>query len=455
MNQRETLTENEVKRENKQEIPSPREIVAELDKYIIGQHKAKKAVAVALRNRWRRMHAPLHIRDEIVPNNILMIGPTGVGKTEIARRLASLAHAPFIKVEATRFTEVGYVGRDVESIVRDLVNIAINQVKSEKTKSVRMKARIAAENKVINLLVPGLEGRTDTEIQETVDKMRELLRKGEFDNEIIELEIEKTITPMDLFAPEGAERLELLIPPELESLFPKKRKKRKLTVKEALRTLEQEEAEKLIDMDEVISEAIKRVETSGIVFIDEIDKIAGNHKGSGPDVSREGVQRDLLPIIEGTTVPTKYGMVKTDHILFIGAGAFHMTSPQDLIPELQGRLPIRVELDPLTEEDFRRILVEPENALTKQYKALVQSEGVSLHFTDEAIAKIAHYAYVVNQKTENIGARRLHTVMSLLLEDLLFDLPKPGLLEFTVDEDYVDSKLSHIVKDEDLSRYIL
>ncbi len=455
MNHRETLAENEVKRENKQVIPSPREIVAELNKYIIGQHRAKKAVAVALRNRWRRMHAPSHIRDEIVPNNILMIGPTGVGKTEIARRLASLARAPFIKVEATRFTEVGYVGRDVESIIRDLVNIAINQVKSEKTESVRKKARKAAEDKVINLLFPGIENRSESEVHETIEKIREMIHKGEFDDRILEIETEKPITPMDLLAAEGSDRLEILIPPELESLFPKKRKKRKLTVKEALRTLEQEEAEKLIDMDEVVSEAIKRVETSGIVFIDEIDKIAGNHRGSGPDVSREGVQRDLLPIIEGTTVPTKYGMVKTHHILFIGAGAFHMSSPQDLIPELQGRLPIRVELDPLTEDDFRRILVEPENALTKQYQALVQSEGVSLYFTDEAVKKIAHYAYIVNQKTENIGARRLHTVMSLLLEDLLFDLPKPGLLEFTVDEDYVDSKLSHIVKDQDLSRYIL
>lgn len=455
MKEKETLTKKELRREYSQGIPSPREIVAELDKYIIGQDRAKKAVAVALRNRWRRMHAPPHIRDEIVPNNILMIGPTGVGKTEIARRLASLARAPFIKVEATRFTEVGYVGRDVESIIRDLVNIAINQVKGEKTKLVRIKARKVAENKVINLLFPGIENRTDSETQETVEKIRAMLEKGEFDDRVVELEIEKPITPLDLLSHEGSDRLELLIPPELESLFPKKKKKRKLTVKEALRTLEQEEAEKLIDMDEVITDAIKRVETSGIVFIDEIDKIAGNHRGSGPDVSREGVQRDLLPIIEGTTVPTKYGMVKTTHILFIGAGAFHMSSPQDLIPELQGRLPIRVELDPLTEDDFRRILVEPKNALTKQYQALVQSEGVSLQFTDKAVSKIAHYAYIVNQKTENIGARRLHTVMSLLLEDLLFDLPKPGLVEFTVDENYVDSKLSHIVKDEDLSRYIL
>ncbi len=435
---------------------TPRQIVEELNKYIIGQDRAKKAVAVALRNRWRRMHAPEPIREEITPNNILMIGPTGVGKTEIARRLAALARAPFVKVEATRFTEVGYVGRDVESMVRDLVNVAVNMVKAEKTAQVREKARKLAEDRVVELLFPGIEDRSDAEIEQTRERIRSLLREGKFDDRMVELQIERPAAPFfEVISPQGIEELNLLMPEGLEALFPKKRKRRKVTVKEALRILEQEEAQKLIDMDEVVQEALKRAETSGIIFLDEIDKIAGTDRRGGPDVSREGVQRDLLPIVEGTTVQTKHGMIRTDHILFIAAGAFHMTSPQDLIPELQGRFPIRVELDPLTEEDFRRILVEPENALTKQYQALVESEGVKLHFTEGAIQKIAHYAFLVNEKTENIGARRLHTVMSLLLEDLLFELPKPGLVEFTVDEDYVDQRLQAIVEDFDLSRYIL
>ncbi len=438
---------------------TPREIVRELDKYIVGQQEAKRAVAIALRNRWRRLHAPELLRNEIQPNNILLIGPTGVGKTEIARRLAALARAPFVKVEATRFTEVGYVGRDVESMIRDLVHVAVNLVRQEKEAEVADRARRLAEDRVLRLLFPDLfpKGPPGEMPQDsTVEHLRQMLREGKFHHQYVEVQVEKTVNPLaDMLADAGIGEIQLNLPPGLDLLLPKVQKKRKLTVEEALRVFQEEEAQKLIDMDEVVQEALRRAETAGIVFIDELDKVAARESVHGPDVSREGVQRDLLPIVEGTTVHTRYGLIKTDHILFIGAGAFHMASPQDLIPELQGRFPIRVELHPLTEEDFQRILVEPENALTKQYQALLAAEGVNLSFTPEAIQRIAHYAYEVNEKTENIGARRLHTVMSTLLEDLLFELPEEGRTEVVIDADYVDRRLKDIVEDLDLSRYIL
>ncbi len=438
---------------------TPREIVRELDKYIVGQQEAKRAVAIALRNRWRRLHAPEPLRNEIQPNNILLIGPTGVGKTEIARRLAALARAPFVKVEATRFTEVGYVGRDVESMIRDLVHVAVNLVRQEKEAEVADRARRLAEDRVLRLLFPDLFPKGppgEVSHDSTVEHLRQMLREGKFHHQYVEVQVEKTVNPLaDMLADAGIGEIQLNLPPGLDLLLPKVQKKRKLTVEEALRVFQEEEAQKLIDMDEVVQEALHRAETSGIVFIDELDKVAARSSTHGPDVSREGVQRDLLPIVEGTTVHTRYGLIKTDHILFIGAGAFHMASPQDLIPELQGRFPIRVELHPLTEQDFQRILVEPENALTKQYQALLAAEGVNLSFTPEAIQRIAHYAYEVNEKTENIGARRLHTVMSTLLEDLLFELPEEGRTEVVIDADYVDQRLKGIVEDLDLSRYIL
>ncbi len=443
--------------QNHDRFLTPREIVRELDKYIVGQREAKRAVAIALRNRWRRLHAPESLRNEIQPNNILLIGPTGVGKTEIARRLAALARAPFVKVEATRFTEVGYVGRDVESMIRDLVNVAVNLVRQEREAEVADKARRLAENRVLRLLFPDVFPQdATTQLDATAEHLRQMLREGKFDDQYVEIQVEKPVNPLaDMLADAGLGEIQLNLPPGLDLLLPKVQKKRKLTVKEALKTFQQEEAQKLIDLDEVIQEALRRAETSGIVFIDELDKVAARRGGHGPDVSREGVQRDLLPIVEGTTVHTRYGLVRTDHILFIGAGAFHMASPQDLIPELQGRFPIRVELHPLTEEDFQRILVEPENALTKQYQALLAAEGVRLEFTEEAIRRIAHYAHEVNERTENIGARRLHTVMSTLLEDLLFSLPEEGKTEVVIDAEYVDQRLQGIVEDLDLSRYIL
>lgn len=434
---------------------TPVEIVRELDKYVIGQDKAKRAVAIALRNRWRRLNVKGPLKDEITPNNIILIGPTGVGKTEIARRLANLAKAPFVKVEATRFTEVGYVGKNVESMIRDLMEISINMVKSEKLKNVEEKAKELAREKILEVLFPSPFSNSE-DMKETREKLREMFEDGKFDDRDVEIDVEEKASPFfEVVGPLGTEELNLSIPEGFEALFPRRKKRKRVKVKEAIEIIKQQEASKLIDMDEVIKEAKERAETSGIIFIDEIDKIVGSESTLGPDVSRAGVQRDLLPIVEGTKVMTKYGMIKTDHILFIAAGAFHNASPSDLIPELQGRFPIRVELDSLGEEEFKRILVEPENSLVKQYKALFETEEVTLEFTEAAIAKIARYAAIVNDRTENIGARRLHTVMSHLLEDLLFELPKPGVSEVIINEDYVDKKLSEIIEDEDLSRYIL
>ncbi|MCS7284834.1 MAG: ATP-dependent protease ATPase subunit HslU [Hydrogenobacter thermophilus] len=436
---------------------TPKRIVEELDKYIVGQEQAKKAVAIALRNRWRRQKLPQHIREEVAPKNILMIGPTGVGKTEIARRLAQLIKAPFIKVEATKYTEIGYVGRDVESMVRELVEVSYQMVKQEKIQKVKERAKRAAEERILDYLVPqqlsfGVREQQDTGKREL---MREKLRSGELDEKVIEIDLQEKMMPMiGIAGPPGLEELEEQIKSMLGNMMPT-RKRRKVKVKEALSLLEQEEAEKLIDMEEVSRDAIQRAENFGIIFIDEIDKIAVKTPGAGPGVSREGVQRDLLPIVEGTTVKTKYGPVRTDHILFIAAGAFHMAKPSDLIPELQGRFPIRVELSPLTKEDFVRILKEPKNALTKQYIELLKTEGVEIEFTDDAIEEIARIAEEANTKTENIGARRLHTVMEKLLEDISFNAPEMEGQHIIIDTKFVRAKLENIVKDVELSRYIL
>ncbi|AZR72364.1 HslU--HslV peptidase ATPase subunit [Anoxybacter fermentans] len=457
---------------------TPRQIVEELDKYIVGQHQAKRSVAIALRNRYRRKKLPPDLRDEVVPKNILMIGPTGVGKTEIARRLARLAKAPFIKVEVTKFTEVGYVGRDVESMIRDLVEVAIRMVKKERMVEVEDKALQLAEERIVDILLPMPSPKKKnplnmffgnynepsheedeeaySRIKERRARLLERLRNGELEDKIIEIEVEQQSAPMiEIFSGAGIEELGINFQDIFGGMFPSKKKKRKVTIKEAREILKQEEAQKLIDMDDVSMEAIRRVEESGIVFLDEIDKIAGRESGRGPDVSREGVQRDILPIVEGSTVMTKYGPVKTDHILFIAAGAFHLSKPSDLIPELQGRFPIRVELTSLSEEDFRQILTEPENALIKQYKALLATEGIEIEFTPEAIKELARIAFVVNEQTENIGARRLHTILEKLLEELSFEAPDLKTKQVTIDVNYVKQQLGDVVKDKDLSKYIL
>ncbi|MCY3624934.1 MAG: ATP-dependent protease ATPase subunit HslU [Candidatus Dadabacteria bacterium] len=442
---------------------TPREIVSELDKYIVGQNMAKRAVGVALRNRWRRQKVSPELRDEISPKNILMMGPTGVGKTEIARRLAKLAQAPFVKVEASKFTEVGYVGRDVESMIRDLTEIAVNMVTEEETLSVNTRARELAEDKLIDLLVPtrpvtGTEEDMEEarkKMSETKKKMRKLLWDGKLDDREVEIEITARSLPIQVFSQAGVEEMDPGISEMIGSLMPKKSKVRKVKVPEAMDILTEEEARKLIDMDKVTHLALERTENSGIIFIDEIDKVAGKNGVSGPDVSREGVQRDLLPIIEGSSVTTKHGMVRTDHILFIGAGAFHVSKPSDLIPELQGRFPIRVELEALTKDDFIRILTEPKNALIKQYTELMRTEDIKLSFTSEAIEKIAETAAEVNSSTENIGARRLHTVLEKLLDEISFNAPDMKEKKFAIDKNYVEEKIADIVKDRDLSRYIL
>lgn len=441
---------------------TPRKIVEQLDKYIIGQHKAKKAVAIAMRNRWRRQRLSPELRDEVLPKNIIMIGPTGVGKTEIARRLSKLARAPFIKVEASKFTEVGYVGRDVESMIRDLTEISMGMVKTEHTEKVQEKAKVLAEERMLDLLLPfpktarsGLEEEEREKQRETRERLKIQLKEGKLDNRYVDIEVKEKVIPFGVVSNVGLEDLEINLKEMLGNFLPEKSKRKKVKVPEALVIIQQEEANKLIDIDKVTREGIERVEQSGIIFIDEIDKIASRGHAHGPDVSREGVQRDLLPIVEGTTVTTKHGAVKTEHILFIAAGAFHMSKPSDLIPELQGRFPIRVELDALGKEEFVRILTEPYNALIKQYTALLFTEDVSIQFTGDSIEEIADIAARVNEKTENIGARRLHTVLEKLLEDISFEAPEKKNGKLGIDRTYVREKLNDIVKDEDLSRYIL
>jgi ATP-dependent HslUV protease ATP-binding subunit HslU len=482
---------------------TPRQVVAELDKYIVGQDAAKRAVAIALRNRWRRQRVGDELRDEIMPNNIILMGPTGVGKTEIARRLARLAGAPFVKVEASKFTEVGYVGRDVESMVRDLVDVAVNMVRDEREADVEEVAQQRVEERLLDLLLPppepvatpapagpwtatppaepgrpgtarafvvGTDGgvRQETAVEETDqqrearerrertrEKLRTLLRDGKLEERMVDVEVQQSPPVENMMIPMGMEGMDFNFTEMLQDMLPKRKKRRTVSITEARRILLQDELDRLVDMDEVMNEALERTEDAGIVFLDEIDKIAGQRAGVGPDVSREGVQRDLLPVVEGSTVQTKYGMVRTDHILFIAAGAFHVSKPSDLIPELQGRFPIRVELSALTEEDFVRILQEPRNALLRQYQALVETEGADLRFTDDGVREIAHIAADINTRMENIGARRLHTVLTTLLDNILFDLPDAGRESLTIDAATVRARLDAIVRDEDLRKYIL
>ncbi|MFW6205637.1 MAG: ATP-dependent protease ATPase subunit HslU [Gemmatimonadota bacterium] len=466
---------------------TPRQIVAELDTYIVGQDAAKKAVAIALRNRWRRQQAPDDLREEIMPNNIIMIGPTGVGKTEIARRLARLAGAPFVKVEASKFTEVGYVGRDVESIIRDLVDVAVNLVRDEREAEVEEKAEAAVEDRLLDLLLPPVETparkgpdaanrafvvgssgnaeeqgtASEEDLAErrrrTREKLRKLLKDGKLEERTVDVEVSQSPNIEGMMMPMGGgfDGMDFNFTEMLQDMLPKKRKERTVTVAEARRILVQEELDRLVDMDEVIADALDRTEDMGIVFLDEVDKVVGERSKSGPDVSREGVQRDLLPIVEGSTVQTKYGMVRTDHVLFVAAGAFHVAKPSEMIPELQGRFPIRVELQALTEQDFVRILQEPRNALIRQYQALVASEGVDLTFDEDAIREIARIAAEVNERMENIGARRLHTVMTTLLEDILYDLPDSGQKELRIDAPRVRDRLRRVMDDQDLRKYIL
>ena len=446
---------------------TPKEIVAELDKYVVGQHEAKRAVAIALRNRMRRQKLPADLAEEIMPKNIIMIGPTGVGKTEIARRLARLADSPFLKVEASKFTEVGYVGRDVESMIRDLVEIAIDMIREERLEQVAEKAEEQAENRVLDLLLPppptavpgsttgfALPDENGDSALRTREKLRQQLREGALDERQVEIDVrEHNMPTLEIISNQGVE--DINIKDMLPNFFGQRTKKRKMKVSEAFEYLIQEEESKLIDMDQVTRVAVERVEQSGIIFLDEIDKIAGRESGHGPDVSREGVQRDILPIVEGTTVNTKYGMVRTDHVLFIAAGAFHVSKPSDLIPELQGRFPIRVELKSLTMTDFIAILTEPKSSLVKQYTALLETEGVKLEFTREALDEIASFAFKVNESTENIGARRLHTIMERVLDEVSFTAPELTEKTVQIDADYVRKMLADIVKDQDLSRYIL
>jgi ATP-dependent HslUV protease ATP-binding subunit HslU len=458
---------------------TPREIVRELDKYVVGQHEAKRAVAIALRNRMRRQKLTPELAEEVIPKNIIMMGPTGVGKTEIARRLAKLANSPFLKVEASKFTEVGYVGRDVESMVRDLIEIAIDMVREEKLEDVADKSELNAEERLLDLLLPSMptqvpprqpaapDGQIGFNIgsepllagepgSRTREKLRQQLREGKLDERMVELDVrEKSFPAFEIITNQGVEEMDVNMKDMLPNIFGQRTKKRKMKVSEAFEYLIQEEEQRLVDMDQVQRIAVERVENSGIIFLDEIDKIAGREGGHGPDVSREGVQRDILPIVEGTTVNTRYGMVRTDHILFIAAGAFHVSKPSDLIPELQGRFPIRVELQSLTVEDFIKILTEPKSSLTKQYIALLDTEGVKLEFTEEALQEVANFAFKVNEGTENIGARRLHTIMERVLDNISFDAPDMQEKDVTVDGDYVRNALTDIVKDQDLSRYIL
>ncbi|HWO99057.1 MAG TPA: ATP-dependent protease ATPase subunit HslU [Methylococcus sp.] len=436
---------------------TPREIVHELDKHIVGQNEAKHAVAIALRNRWRRTHVAAPLREEITPKNILMIGPTGVGKTEIARRLARLAHAPFIKVEATKFTEVGYVGRDVESIVRDLVDAAVKMTRQEELAKVQSRAERAAEDRVLDVLVPMASGWGTEEVTESParQKFRQKLRSGELADKEIEIDVSAAPIGVEIMAPPGLEEMSSQLQNLFQSMQSGRIRTRKLRIRDALKILQEEEAAKMINEEEIKLRAIEAVEQNGIVFLDEIDKICKRSDYGGPDVSREGVQRDLLPLVEGCTVSTKYGMIRTDHILFIASGAFHLSKPSDLIPELQGRFPIRVELSPLSADDFVRILTEPDASLTTQYKALLATEGVNLEFTEDGIRRIAQISWEVNERTENIGARRLHTVLERLLEEISYEAPDRSGSTITIDGAYVDAHLGELARDEDLSRYIL